>query len=228
MSKGQLVKQYSEITEKEIDQIRKLDDYEAGVVFDQRLREIAKNERRSFIEIGLICREVDSRDVWATIVSPETGEMFTSFKGWVYSSLGIAGSTAYTAMKVLDMGTDLDTLRMMPRRNATRLSRLSTQVQRDPKVIEAALVGTEKEFIAFVQQHYPDQHVEPERMVLATPPESDRANIIECFDAVRWCYDVENREDVMANLVAYFWDGPCEREGADGMSNRQAWEERRE
>lgn len=211
-----------EITENDIANLRSMDDADAAEIFDLRLIELERFAKRSFIEMGIICVEVKRRDLWRMIVGPD-GQYFHSIDAWIMSRLGVARSSAYDAMKVLLIEeATLEDLRQMPRVNAVRLSKLSSDVQRDPAIIEAAK-GTEKAFVEMVQGMYPDQHVEKTRTIVAKPTATAREAMDECFLVVCWAYDLGSREDVLENLCAYFMDGTCEREGYSQYSNRNAY-----
>lgn len=213
-----------EITEADIVNLRTVDEIQAADIFDARVRYLERYTRRSFVEVGMICQEVEKRDLWRRMVVPGTSVYFHSFGAWMVSSLNVSRSSAYSAMNIVKGGVSIEDLREMPRCNAETLASLSTKVQKDPKVIEMAKSATSKDFIKAVQQAHPDQHVESKRAIVAKPTESARSLMEHCFDVVKWAYDIESREDVMENLVAYFMDGACEREGFDNWTNREAYE----
>ena len=222
-----------EFTEQDIANLRTTDDLVAADLYDARLMALEKLTKRTFIEIGMICLEVKRRELWKKIIAPDWtddsgrlhhGEYFHSIDAWIYSRLGVSRTSAYDAMRVLGVeSVSLDDLREMPRRNARRLANLSSAVQCDPAVIEAAK-GSEKGFIEVVQKNFPGQHFEAERSIIAKPTLSAREQMTNTFDVVRWVYDVENREDILELLCVYFMDGKCEREGYTNWTNEEAFE----
>lgn len=221
----------AEITEQVVTDIRKLDDWDAAAIYDSRLVELERTAKRGFIEMGIICLEVKRRELWKKLIAPtwidEQGiehadEPFHSIDAWIMERLGVSRRSAYNAMKVLEANTPIDDLREMPRVNAVRLSKLSSTVQADPTIIEAAK-GSEKSFVAKVQRDYPDQHIEATRAIIAKPELSAAELIDQCFAVVCWAYDVSSREDALELLCAYFMDGDCEREGYSNFSNRNAY-----
>lgn len=212
------------ITETDIERMRSMDDIEAADIYDARVIVIEDSTRWTFIELGLICMEVTRRELWKRIVDPKTGRYFHSRDAWIAGRLRVSQRSAYSAMEVLKVkDVPVSDLREMPRVNAVRLAGLSTQVQRDPTIIQAAK-GSEKGFVQVINNRYPDQHQEPRRAVLATLEDSARKEMEECFEVVRFVYEVEKRTDVFSNLFAYFMDGPCEREGYQNVSNREAFD----
>jgi hypothetical protein len=214
-----------ELSEADIVRLREVDDSDAADIYDARTRAIEGATRRAFVELGMICLEVSRRELWRRLTVPGDSNYFVSFDAWIYSALKVSRSSAYSAMKLLQLkDVAVKDLLEMPRRNAQHLVEWSAEVHRDPVVIAAAKNGSERELVATVQERYPDEHVEPRRAVLATLSDSSRLAMEECFQVVRWVYDVEQREEVFELLFAYFMDSRCEREGFNDYSNREAYE----
>lgn len=229
----QAIVQYctAEITDEVSDEIREMEDSVAASIYDARLVELEKTAKRSFIEMGIICLEVKRRNLYRQLIAPDwideqgvehSNEPFHSLDAWIMDRLGVSRRSAYHAMKVLEANTPLDDLREMPRVNAVRLAGLSTSVQADPDIIEAAK-GSERAFVEAIQEKYPDQHAEKTRTIIAQPTATAREAMDLCFEVVCWAYDLTSREDVLENLCAYFMDGNCEREGYSQYSNRNAY-----
>lgn len=223
-----------EITESDIVALREIDDLDAADIYDARVRTLERVQRRSFVEIGLICNEVSGRELWRKLVCPpwidevgreHIGEYFHSFDAWMFSSLNVSRSSAYSAMKLLnDLKVPVADLQQMPRCNAVKLASLSTKVQEDPKVIEAAKAMTEEDFIAEVMKIHPTQHLEQKKAVIAQPTKTERDLFDHAIEAAKWIYEVERREDALANILAYFMDGLCEHEAFQQYTNRDAFE----
>lgn len=199
---------------------------DAATFYDSRIRMIERFHRNSYIEQGIILNEMSEQRLYCYIVDPNTHERFTSFDRWLSDAAPISRSGGYAAMKALrDLGdVSVEQLRQMPRCNVEVMRGLSPAVRRDPQIIAAAQNQPEKEFVRQIQEKYPDQHVEPRRTMLATLSDSSNSAMEECFAVVRWVYDVEQREDVLELLFAYFMDGRCEREGCSDFSNREAFD----
>lgn len=223
-----------EITESDILALREMDDLDVADIYDARVRSLERVQRRSFVEIGLICNEVSERELWRKLVCPpwidevgreRTGEYFHSFDAWMFSSLNVARSSAYSAMKLLnDLKVPVADLQQMPRCNALKLASLSTKVQEDPKVIEAAKAMTEEDFIAEVMKIHPNQHLEAKKAVIAQPTKTERDLFDNAIEVAKWVYEVERREDALSNIVAFFMDGLCEHEAFQKYTNRDAYE----
>ena len=215
-----------EITEKDIMNLREGDDEEAARVLDERVAVIESTTRRSFIELGMICREMRDRLLWTKRVHPVTGIAYHSWEEWVIVRLGVGRSSAFKAIKVLDMvkGVSIEDLKEMTRANVTRLAELSTKVQSDPKVIESAKEDSEEGFVKLVQEEFPDQHIgHAPTVVLKLNPEN-RGYFDDCVEIAEWAYEVNGREDALSNVFAFFLEGGCEREGYIHQTNREAYE----
>lgn len=214
-----------EITERDLENIREMDDLDAADLLDGRVQRLEVMTKRTFVELGLICLEMIRRNLWSKVIDPVTGQYYHSKDAWIMGRLGVSRSSAYEAMKILQMkDVSVADVREMPRVNASRLAGLSSEVQRDPKVIEAAKHASEKEFVGLVQELHPGQHVEQKRAVVMKPAESQRDVLDEVLEIARWAYEVTGREDAMENVCAYFLDGKCEREGFTNWTNREAFE----
>jgi hypothetical protein len=197
----------------------------AAEYYDARTRRIEFFHRSSFIEQGLILNEMQEQQLFEEIIDPCTNQPFTSFDRWLKDAAPVSRSGGYAAMRALNKLRDVpfEQLRHMPRCNVEVLQTLSSNVLSDPDILESAQNDSEKEFISRVEQAYPDQHVESKRGVVMRPEKSARKLIDEAFGVAMWAYEVTTREDAMENMVAYFMDGNCEREGYSELSNREAY-----
>jgi SH3-like domain-containing protein len=216
------------LSEMDIAALVDADEVEAAHVFTRRLRAIERADRAKFVETGLIVNEVEQRQLWRHERDAD-GQPFHSFNAWIASCAGASRSTAYAAWKTYQALKEINfnDLLEIPHCNAKRLMGLSTAVQRDQKIIDAAK-WTERAFVEEVQKLYPEQHVELESKVTLKPELSARTIIQEAWDVAMWVYDVKTREDAQENIAAYFLDGRCEREGYSEATNREAFAEREE
>jgi hypothetical protein len=211
----------SEITEKRMDTIRAMRDEDAARVLDYRVKAIESATKRSFIEMGLICHEMKRRELWATLTD-STGVPFHSWEHWATSAMNVSRRSAFAAVKVIEatQGTAISDLQAMPRVNATHFARLSTKVQ--ARMVEKAKTMPEKEFIAEVQAKHPDQHISKAPALILNLGD-EREMFDEAIEAAMWSYEVETREEALKNIIAFFMDGDCEREGYHHATNRKAY-----
>ena len=216
------------LSERDIALLAEGDEQTAAQTLDARLRAIGRAERQTFVETGLIVSAMEQRQLWRHLSAPD-GQPYHSFNAWVMAASGVSRSTAYAAWKTLQALSwmDLDDLRQIPHCNARRLIGLSTAVQRDPRIIDAAK-RSEKEFLDAVTLSYPEQHVEADSRLTLKPEVSARGVMEAAWEVACWVYDVTRREDAQEHIAAYFLDGGCEREAFATMSNREAFAARRE
>lgn len=213
-----------EVTETRLEQLRQMDDDRAAQILDARTRRIESATRRSFIELGMICREMQQRGLWAKLSDPATGVVFHSWEAWAMSSLNVSRASAFQAKAVLEntTGIDPEELKEMTRRNAVHFARLSSKAQ--PKLLEKAKTMSEKEFIAEVQEKHAEQIVgKAPALVVNFADENNRKHFDYAVEVAMWSYEVESREDAIANIVAFFLDGYCDRQGYVKQSNRDAY-----
>lgn len=118
---------------------------------------------QSFAERGLIIREFEKRRLWAHLISPDTGEPFTSLSAWLSGAdyLGCR-RTNFEAKRVLALLEDVPPERLVevPKANLHTLTQLSTTLRNDPDILEAARVLPREEFEKKVEVEHPLQHVE--------------------------------------------------------------------
>lgn len=211
-----------EIDEKRLDNIKAMRDEDAARVLDYRVKAIERSTRRSFIEMGVICHEMKRRELWATL-SDDTGVPFHSWEHWATSAMNVSRRSAFAAVRVIEatQGTSIADLQAMPRVNATHFARLSTQVQ--AKMVDKAKTLPEKEFIAEVQAKHPDQHISKAPALILNLEDNTRATFDEVIETAKWVYEVPSLGDALANVLAFFLDGDCERENYHHTTNRKAY-----
>jgi hypothetical protein len=214
-----------ELDEEHISILELGDDEESAKVIDARARAIEKQTRRSFVELGLLCHTMDRTGWWSKLDDPETGVTFHSWEDWATSALNVARSSAFAAKKVIEAtrGTALEDLREMTRGNLQQFARLSSKVQADPKILKKAKTLTETEFVSAVHKAAPGQHLSKAPALILNLESTERENFDEAVEVAKWAYEIEGRNDSISNIVAYFLDGLCEREGYTKQTNRDAF-----
>lgn len=224
----------TELTEDDILRLRKADAWTTAEIYDARLREMERQHRRSFVEMGMICLEVSDQELWKKLIVPDyyddegllhTGEYFHSFDAWMLSAAGVSRSSAYSAMKTVKELKDvpMDEVRAMPRCNAVVLAGLSSEVRQQPEMREAAKVMTEEAFIAEIQTRHPNEHRERRQALPLKPERSQRTAILYAIDVALWALGTVTREEAQEAMCAAWMDSPCEVEGYTQMSNREAY-----
>lgn len=181
---------------------------------DGRARALAKEARESYVEIGLICVEVENRELWQFAQNDE-GRNYTTFSEWMTDVWGESRATAYEAKSAIkackDIVPEMD-LRATKRCNLKSMGKLSTAVIKDPEIQEAARTKSKREFVKTVRDKYPGQHIEEENPfplsfnedqeqdVLAACADyralndTPLASIAECIHGICWDFSQENRD----------------------------------
>lgn len=219
-----------EITERDIATLREVDDYQAAEIYDARVRYLEGFHKRTFVEIGLILVEVEERTLWNKIIDRKTGTYFTGFDRWLMDAAPVSRSTGYDAKGAIAKLREVPVadLQAMPRCNVKTLASLSTKVQQQPDIIEAAKTLTEQQFIAKVETKHPEQHVAAKRPMRLKPEKEARKAIDIGLEIAMWAYDVPNREEALEAMVQTWLDMPCEVEEYSHLTNRLAYDAKKD
>jgi hypothetical protein len=188
-----------DVTESSLIQLRGMDDTDAAIFLDARLRELEAQWKRTFIERGLILLEMEQRLLWKYLTNPLTSEPYTSFERWIVTAAPQSRSDAYAALRAVKELRDIprEHLEAIPRCNVHILQSLSTAVRNEPEVLKAAREMSEREFVRHVQKHHPLQAIEARRKIQFTMPGGD-VSLVE--QSIQECMEKEQlstKEDVL-------------------------------
>lgn len=123
-------------------------------------------EKTRYMQIGLLCREVESRELWRL--------RSKSFDKWLRACCPFSYSTARAALHDCTELADVpaDDLAQIPQSNISTLKQLSTAVRRDPKVLKAAKEEKADEFVSAIRVMHPGQAIEHRKPLRFNPEES--------------------------------------------------------
>lgn len=215
-----------EITEKDIQNLRDVDDLEAADIFDARIRRLEARHRATFVEMGLILMEVEDRELWKVLINQETGQYWTSYDRWLCDAAPISRSGGYAAVKAMrSIVVPISELKEMPRFAVETMARLSPAVQRNPVVIISAKQDSEEEFLDKLEKNFPDQHIESKRSVRLKTDKSARAVFDKAVEAVMVLYEAKTREEAIDFLCTRFLHEDCEVEEYAHLTNDLALDE---
>lgn len=216
----------SEITPKLIDEIRRWNDLDAATFLDERMRELELLQKRSFIEIGIICHEVSERGLYSKLTDPTTHQYFTSFDRWLISAAPVSRSGGYSAMKAVKELKDIsvDDLNDMPRCNITTMTKLSSKIRRKPEIIKAAKTQSENDFRKTIERDHPDQAIESLDRSFFNFERSQRGVVNEAIDAAMCLLDLPTREAALEAICQEFIWAPCQLEGATDLTIGAAYD----
>ena len=144
-----------------------LADEDAEPILFRRLAQIVSTMELGYMEVGLICREVDAYLLWEKRIDPETGQPCTSFSRWVHVCCPRSYATVYAAMRDVEALKDIPDqhLAEIPSSNVPVVKQLSTAVRADPKVLHAAKTKRNEEFVEQIRRDHPDQHIEARKLL---------------------------------------------------------------
>jgi len=136
------------------------------------LESIDRVEDRSFIWRGIVLREIERRELW----KDDKDALYTSMNDWIHRAPGKSARDRYAALAAVEALKEipLQDLSQIPRCNVETLQKMSSSVRVQPEVLEAAK-GSEDAFVAHVQAHHPDQHIQKrvKPTLRLTPPVQD-------------------------------------------------------
>ena len=162
--------------------ILELPDDKAEEILFNRLRHLDRVEKLSYAERGMICRQVQNYMLHEKRTDPETGEPCT-FTRWVRLSSPWGYSTVFSAMRDVEAlkGIPDEDVAEIPQSNFPVMIQLSTEVRKDPQVLEAAKTQRTEELVEHIREHHPDQKIEHHKLLRFQPEESAVKTIEEAL-----------------------------------------------
>lgn len=180
-----------------------LSDEDAAITLTGRVRQIDAILRTSFLELGLICQIVEGRKLWSLVQTLDR-QPVRSFNHWLEECAPYSRSHCYAAKKIAgELSRDIppETMIGIDETNARLLASISSDVRRDPEVIEAAKNLSGNEFAAKMAEEQPNQHIENRRMIRFNPVAS-AAEQIEMALKMAQLHGAETREAALEMICA--------------------------
>jgi hypothetical protein len=167
------------------------------------MRQLEQQYKRSYVMRGVCGLEVKQRQLWKVL-------QFSSFEQWLQNACPQSRADVYAAMRTVEELTEIprQELEEIPRMNLKVLQSLSTAVRRDPGVLQAAKVCSEREFVAKVQQAHPEQHMESHRRLVFNPTMSAALLIEGAIERAINSGQVGSREEWLEACAAEQWNLP--------------------
>ncbi len=176
------------LTVEELGRMRKWTRDHRATVIDERAREIEAWSKETFVELGLLCCEMDDNRLYENLLDEAGKPEFASFGQWLEVAMPTQQSTAYAALRSMRVLKDVvpeSELEQIPRCNLETLGKCSTDVARDPLLVEKAKTMKQNEFVRAVQHDFPTQHLEERDPYRFAPTRSQREVIDAAISAVR-------------------------------------------
>jgi hypothetical protein len=177
--------------------LRALPDDVAASKLDTLMRQLEQQYKRSYVMRGVCGLEVKQRQLWKVL-------QFSSFEQWLQNACPQSRADVYAAMRTVEELTEIprQELEEIPRMNLKVLQSLSTAVRRDPEVLQAAKVCSEREFVARVRQTHPEQAMEQHRRLVFNPTVSAASVIEDALETAIASGEFGNREEVLEAWAA--------------------------
>lgn len=181
------------------------DDQAEAVLFD-RLRHLDRQDKLSYAERGLICRQVQNYMLHKKRDDPETGNPCT-FTRWVRLSSPWSYATVHKAMRDVEALKDVpaEDVAEIPPSNFPVMLQLSTEVRNDPQVLEAAKTQHTEELVEHIRTHHPSQHIEHRKLLRFKPEESAAQKIEEALEEAER-RGARNREEALEWVSGWAMD----------------------
>jgi len=186
-------------------------DHEASVL-DERAREIEADSKQLFVEIGLLCCEMEDRNLFENLIDVETRQpLYESFNQWLHAAMPTQHSTAYAARNALRALKDIipeSDLHEIPRCNLETLGKCSTAIAKDPEFWQAAKELSQNEFVREISGRHPEQHLEERDPYRFAPTKNQREVIDAAISAVRVIMGDEalSREECLWHVARTFME----------------------
>lgn len=208
------------------EKLERMGDVAASALIDSCLRDMEKKDKRRFAERGLLLVEAERRELWREIFDNSTGGNYVSMEQWIVGACPFSRSDCFAAKRCVSELREIpiEHLLNIPRCNLMIMVKLSTKVRKAKAVLTRAESLSEKEFIQWLGENYPDQHIEPVSKMNLAPTTSARKVIDEVVDIGRWAFEVEGREESMEAVMNDWADSPANMEGYEGLTHREAFE----
>jgi hypothetical protein len=206
------------ITDLTLIRLRSLPEMDAAVLLDTRLRCLEAEFKRSFLEMGIICVEVQERRLWASLCDFD-GVPYHSFEAWVCSAAPQCRRQCFSAMAAVKELTEIPMheLAEIPQCNLAQLRKLSSGVRQQPEVIAAAKCLSEDDFRSKIKESFPDQHISNRRRMVLNFDEGDYETVCTWLDAIGEALDLTDREgELLALAIDWQQEHSGEHEGVRG------------
>lgn len=142
-----------------------MDDEEAAISLDIRMRALEEQWKRSFIERGLILLEFEEREFWRLVKDRDTGQPYQSLDRWIKKAAPASFSDCYAALRAIKELREMriEDLILIRRCNIEQLKLMSPKDRageiemEDGKrisVISAAQTMKLKEFVAEISKRF--------------------------------------------------------------------------
>ena len=178
---------------------------ELAIRLDKRAREIESQASTLFVDLGVICRIIQDKELWRHILASD-GQEFRSFDAWVQDALPWSNGTAYSALGVARDCEDIpiEERRQMPRGNLEILRQVSPHIRRDPKIQERAKRTKPQQFVKELAAEHPQEHLEGKSQMKFNPTVSQREVVEKAIELAYAVGDATTREEAIECICQFY------------------------
>lgn len=176
-------------------------------------------EERIFAVRGRALVLVQERETWKLDNDPEVDRPFTSMDRWLKVTFPKSWRYCYDALWTAEELKELpfSEVSTIRRCNLKQLERISSGVRALPEVRQAAQTKTKSEFVAFVNEKFPEQHLEPDQPVIM--PKGDADEFEAAIEMAMVCEECRTRaEAIKAIAVNYIQEHAAVYEHRKGVA----------
>jgi len=151
-------------------------------------------EKQSFALRGMACLLLEERELWKEFIDAEVGLPYSSLDRFLKQTLPNSWGYCRDALRAVKELREMPfaDLLEMPRCNIETLKKVSTNVRKEPKVIEAAKTQTESQFAQTLTRDYA-QAIESRATLKLTFAAGEMAEVEKALDAVGKLCSVDDR-----------------------------------
>ena len=138
-----------------------------AIEVDARIREIGQFVKTSFIEIGVLCCEVEDKELHKYLCD-EAGVQYRTFDDWLSRALPFCRSSAYQAKRLVRTLHDVPVAQLaeIPRSNLEVLKFIPESERRDEIWLRKARECNHDTFFDLVRRELPDLLLEHKRKMI--------------------------------------------------------------
>jgi hypothetical protein len=190
---------------------------EQVAVLGAQMDSLERAERETMYQKGTICVYVERTRLWAEWPDPmDDGKPYHSFDAWMGRNAdGDCRTSRYAARTFVLETADLpaEKVRRIPAKNAKKFLKVPKHRRGEPKVLEAAINKTKKDFEKFVEDEVPEAH-EESRVEITFNVVRSAEKVIEAGISAAMLLGANSREEALEEAFAeYMTSHQTELEG---------------
>jgi hypothetical protein len=189
-----------------VDMRRNFTDGATAIALDHRARTIEVTLSNLFVEVGVIAKEVDDRELWRHITKTD-GDLCHSFDDWLLDAMPVSRGTVYAARKVAQRlsGIPVEERSLISPGNLKTLAEVDDpKITQDRLILDASKKLKPAAFREKIMREHPEQHLEAESPMKFTPTTSQRREIEEALVLAVALGDAGSRNEALEAIAVHY------------------------